>query len=343
MKRILFISNIPTPYQIDFFNRVSQKVKLKCLFLSQKEENRDWGLDLSDWAEVADPSCDWNYIKQLIKEFNPSTVVVGGYSLRYSLRTLVYCRINSIFFAYWLEPPLPSSFFKRILKHLWFRISVSNADKIIGIGSNSVKIYSQYNLNVINIPYSIEHERYLRKKIVSRNIKFLYLGQYIERKGIFPLLDAIETLPEGRYTLDFAGSGELKNKISEFCEKRKGVRLQEFIEPRDLPSFISGYDVLIAPSLHDGWAVVIAEALISGLPVISSPYAGAAVDLIKSEGKMKNGVVVEPNSREIAAEMLKYIEHYYDISVESDNAYLSCFSSLAITSKASNAFVSELK
>ena len=343
MKRILFISNIPTPYQIDFFNRVSQTVKLKCFFLSQKESNREWGVDLPNWAEVAPSSCDFSYIKQIIKEFDPTTVVVGGYSLRYSLRILLHCKVSSIFFAYWLEPPLPSSFIKRFIKRIFFRISISNADSIIGIGSKSVEIYSKYNPRVINIPYSIEHQRYFRRKTVPRNTKFLYLGQYIERKGIFPLLDAIEMLPTASYTLDFVGSGELREEIAEFCRNRKDVRLLGFIEPRDLPLLISEYDVLVAPSLHDGWAVVIAEALISGLPVISSPYAGAAVDLIKSAGKTKNGVVVEPNGKDIAEEMLKYINHNYDISAESDNAYLSCLNSMAVASNSASAFVSELK
>lgn len=343
MKRILFVSNIPTPYQIDFFNKVSGLADIKCIFLSRSESNRDWSLDLPCWAKICPPENSWLDVKKEIKKFRPTSIVVGGYSLRFSLRLLYFSKTNKIFFAYWLERPLPSASIKTVFKKLWLLTFVARANKIFAIGSGAQSIYSRYNERSVNLPYSIDLSRYSPKRGKKNKVRFIFLGQYITRKGVLPLVEAIQTLPQTGFAFHFVGSGALRDKIQSICERHVCVNELDFVEPESLPELLSNYDVLVAPSLHDGWAVVIPEALASGLSVISTPYAGAAVDLICSKGSLKNGMVIEPTKEALKAEILKYIDGTYDLERESRNAIISVSKSLAITDNAAPLFLEHLR
>ena len=64
-----------------------------------------------------------------------------------------------------------------------------------------------------------------------------------------------------------------------------------FVEPSELPAQLARADAFAFPTLGDTFGIVLLEAAAAGLPLVCSPHAGAARDLVE-EGE--TGFVVEP-------------------------------------------------
>lgn len=118
-------------------------------------------------------------------------------------------------------------------------------------------------------------------------VRVLYAGPASVRKGAHLLLDAWRRLGRLRGAeLHFFGINELPHVITDACPA--GVYFHGPVSSARMQAEYQAASVLVFPTLCDGFGMVLAEALSCGLPVITTPNAGAS-DLIK-EGS--NGWVV---------------------------------------------------
>jgi glycosyltransferase involved in cell wall biosynthesis len=129
----------------------------------------------------------------------------------------------------------------------------------------------------------------------------LFAGQFIPRKGVMILLQALAKLRLDRsdVAMLLLGRGILLNDIQEFLHSHnleKAVRILGYIQQADLPKYCAISDVFVLPSLYDAFPVAIHEAMACGLPIITTEMVGATPDLVKDG---VNGFVV-PHS-DIAA------------------------------------------
>jgi glycosyltransferase involved in cell wall biosynthesis len=111
---------------------------------------------------------------------------------------------------------------------------------------------------------------------------FLFLGQFIERKGIDLLIDAYHRYRECTlhpWELWCVGSGPLEKMI----EGVPGVRRLPFHPSAECARLMGEVGALILPSRWDHWGVVIHEATCAGLPIIASRGCGAIYDLVVEE------------------------------------------------------------
>lgn len=109
---------------------------------------------------------------------------------------------------------------------------------------------------------------------------FLYVGQFIERKGIITLLKAYTRYrqsAEHPWELWCAGAGPLRNAP----RGHEGVKLLDFLSPDELAGTMAQAGALVLPSQWDHWGVVIHEAASAGLPIIASNECGAVLDLVR--------------------------------------------------------------
>ncbi len=119
-----------------------------------------------------------------------------------------------------------------------------------------------------------KQENVERKSCSVQDVRFIFVGSLLKRKGIDLLVEAVEKLfDEGvDVCLDVYGPGTPELFISHRspCVNYKGV-----IPFGDAQAVIARYDALVLPSRHDGWGVVVNEALLQGVPVIVSDHVGA--------------------------------------------------------------------
>lgn len=126
----------------------------------------------------------------------------------------------------------------------------------------------------------------LRQKwnIQSEKMTLLFPSTGHKRKGIEPLLKALELLPQDRYELLIAGDELTKNKTP------PNVRCLGFVT--DMAELYAAVDFTILPSFYEPFGLVVPESLACGTPVIVSPFVGAKDLLNDSYGIVMPSVSV---------------------------------------------------
>lgn len=104
-------------------------------------------------------------------------------------------------------------------------------------------------------------------QIQPDKITLLFPSTGHKRKGLEPLLKALEQLPPERYELLIAGDKLPERKIP------INVRCLGFIA--DMAELYAAVDFTIMPSFYEPFGLVVPESLACGTPVIVSTYVGA--------------------------------------------------------------------
>jgi len=330
--KILFLSNIPTPYQLDFLGKLSEIAEVRAVFLWGREVNRDWSLSQKPWLRILsgeNEKADWKKLHTILAEFKPEYVLVGGYRLQLSFKLKIYCALKKVSFHYWLEKPLPAVGLRKLLRAVVWVTVLPFSKSVFCIGNEAVNIYRPFARKVFNLPYSIDSKRYKeRYGLPSKPLKCLYIGQYIARKGVPELLQAFAGLDMDQANLTLVGSGELQDLVKNYALKYKNINELGFVNPDQLPSVISQHDILLAPSRHDGWSVVVVEAMISGLPVISTSQTGAFIQLSRDANNMKLGNFCEVDADSIRDAVMDYVNYPEKVLNEGRAAKVTVMDSL---------------
>ena len=108
---------------------------------------------------------------------------------------------------------------------------------------------------------------------------FLFVGRYVQEKGIDTLVNAFKIYRDSiadPWDLVCVGKGPLASTI-----QRPGIDDRGFVQPEKLPALMSCAGGFILPSRFEPWGVVIQEAAAAGLPLLCSDACGATVHLLK--------------------------------------------------------------
>ncbi len=121
------------------------------------------------------------------------------------------------------------------------------------------------------------------KRKMSKNInkKLLYIGRYVDQKGLGLLWEAFLSLHQENpmWELHCVGTGE---KFDARLKHEK-VFHHGFLQPAELEPLILDATAFVIPSLFEPWGVVLHEMAAAGLPLITSDAVGAATTFV-SEG-----------------------------------------------------------
>ena len=138
------------------------------------------------------------------------------------------------------------------------------------------------------------------------NIRFLYVGQLEQYKGINVLLSALKQLsPDAPWQLDIAGDGSMAPELRKQRDQRVLVRGK--LSGDEVAAAMRSADILVMPSMcEENAPMVIAEAQARGLPVIATAVGG--VPEMVDEGK--TGALVRAGSADdLALAMRRVIQH----------------------------------
>ncbi len=130
---------------------------------------------------------------------------------------------------------------------------------------------------------------YEKRKSTPTAKKLLYVGRYLEIKGLRELWAAFAKLSDEfpEWELHCVGTGELWA-----CRAiHPKIIHHGFKQPRELAPHLVDAACFVMPSRKEPWGVVLHEMAISGLPLVASNRVGSASQFLKHG---KNGITFEP-------------------------------------------------
>lgn len=310
--KILFLSNIPTPNQLDFVEEVNKYIELKYVTLYSTEKGRDWNLSLNKHTTILNYKhklSEYVQFFKLLKEYNPDIVLVGGYSIYLSNFSYIYSLLYKKKFVYWLEKPNKSLGLKEKIKYIYFKTKFTffKPNLVLAIGRETVKYYLNFFKNVKNLPYSMNLEKYYNSSTEKNDIiNFLFCGRLVELKNIVNIIAAFKTVRSKNISLNILGSGELEDQLKKISKNDNRINFLGFVEPFEIYTIYAQNDVFILPSIYDGWALVINEAMASSMPIIGTKEVGAIEEYIIHK---QNGFICEIDENSIKEGLEFYINN----------------------------------
>ena len=188
--------------------------------------------------------------------------------------------------------------------HMWtYRWSFLTADQCIVLNREALLfLQMKYNLppdRVWFIPNGVGLEFFhVRSFSDGMATKLLFVGTWIDHKGIYYLAEAFEKvlqlIPEARLTI--AGCQEPEEKVRRcFAKAAQGaLEVWPFVARAEISSLYAEHEIFVLPSLMEGMPLVLLEAMASGMPVVTTESSGMT-DLVED---LHDGVFVIPGDSE---------------------------------------------
>jgi len=308
--KILYFGSVSSPYQNSFWKECSKFFEIENIYLSGKESGHEWQIPVEEFIYPLD--YDQSKLKSFfkltsnLKSNSPDVIVIGGYKMPFTLFLIFWYLFKKTKIYLWLERPFLRGTTRTLLRNIYFKFLSFFIDGIFAIGEDACEIYKPYFKDVFNLPYSFQLGRFKKKEPSEGDLKFVFLGQYINRKGVLELVNSFKDLPKNNTSLTLAGGGVLSEQINTLISSEQNIKNVGYLDYSDIPSFLAEYDVFILPSKHDGWGVVIAEAMAAGLFILGTKYTSACNEYILEK---KNGLFVETDKENIKRGILWCIEH----------------------------------
>jgi glycosyltransferase involved in cell wall biosynthesis len=165
----------------------------------------------------------------------------------------------------------------------WITCGVTATEYLLDLGVKREKIFqSQNSVDEEQFQAAVEPAWLLRPRPVV-----LYVGRFVELKGVRLLLDAVASLQRAgsEFSLVLVGEGREKQALEQRAVALglKNVHFQPAQPPEKMPSVYRSADLVVFPTLQDVWGFVANEAVLCGVPVLCSKYAGCAAELFPAE------------------------------------------------------------
>jgi glycosyltransferase involved in cell wall biosynthesis len=334
-KKVIFLSNIPAPFQVKFCEELnkSKYIEYNFLFCADNESNRPkhWETKLNNNCIVLKPVYFKNRrlylnpsIIKVLKQLNGDIIILGGLNIPTVIIANLYYKFLNKERCIFGEKMLPKNIIVKKIEKIFLKLLCGNPEYIFAVGEIAVKEYKEIfrKSKIFNLPYAADIDLNLRHKVRENvsSIKFLFSGQLIERNNPELLLKTFLKIKEKypKISLNFSGYGPLRDKIyqkihRELIESGEVKLLENHTNWEELSNDYLMADVLVMPTVYSGWGLVIPEAMASGMGIIAGKNMEAAKNLIQHG---HNGYLLSDiNEKELEKYMLKYIKNPELVSI----------------------------
>jgi len=328
LKRVLFLTNYPSPYRVQFFDELGKHMDVTVLFSdrieAKKHRSGSWFVRSEGHFRVVQLTkrlftlkgrdlC-WDVTKWLTREYD--AIVVCGYSTPTILLAMAWMRLKKIPFYMEMDGGLirQDSRWKLWLKRAlvgcadgWISSGRYTTEYLVHYGAKPDKVYtypfsSLREADLLQSPVSQEEKQQLRRELgIGAKKLILTIGQFIHRKGYDILLKAAAQVNEDA-VICFVGG----QPTEEYLQLQKelalnNVRFMGFMKKEELVRYYQAADVFVLPTREDIWGLVINEAMAYGLPVITTDRCVAGLELVEDG---VNGFIVPVKDVKLLAEKM---------------------------------------
>lgn len=298
--KVLFMTNIPSPYRVDFFNELGKFCDLTVTFTKKSFKHRDksWqnfnfknfkGIFLKGFQIKNKGVCFG--LKKIIKKGRFDKIICADFTSPTGILIINYLKRNKI--PYFLESDggyakSGKGFIEKLKKK-----TISGATGYFSTSKENDNYYLTYGAtedNLIRYPFTsldkkdiiekvptFKEKQELREKLQIKEEKVvLAVGQFVHRKGFDILLKASKNFNNsvGFYFIGGEPTEEYLNY------KADNIHFIGFKTKADLNEYYQMADVFVLPTREDIWGLVINEAMANGLPVITTNKCIAGLELV---------------------------------------------------------------
>lgn len=327
MKKILFATNIPSPYRVNFFNLLAEKVDLTVIYERATASDRQTEWKASNqraFTEIflnglhvgAESSLSLGFLKYLHRK-SFDCVVIGGYSSPTWMLAIAYCRLRRI--PYWITSDGALTHTDKGWKLLLKRFLIGGAKQCLCTSKVAKEYLTQYipQEKCHIFPFSSLYEKDILKKVPSHDEKLrlrqelglheshivICVGRYIHCKGFDLLLQAARSLNS---SIGFYLIGDIPpQELVDFKVKHNltNVHFLRFMPYDQLCRYYQSADLFVLPTRGDSWGLVVHEALANGLPVITTRNCVAGLEMIEAG---QNGDLINSDNAEELADSIRH-------------------------------------
>ena len=330
MKRVLFLTNYPSPYRVHFFDELGKYMDVTVLFSDRVEDikhrNAAWfeegnhgfrAVRLTPKFTFGRRYLCFDVLPWLKKEYD--AIVICGYSSPTAVLAMAWLRLCRIPFYMEVDGGLirKDSRLKHFVKkslvtmaNQWLSTGVYTTKYLVHYGAKEEKVIhypfsSLYQRDILERPVSAEEKKALRRELgIPETHMVLAIGQFIHRKGFDVLLRGAKNLDTN--TGIYIVGGEASEDYQKLREELglSNVHFLGFQQKEQLAKFYQAADLFVLPTREDIWGLVINEALAYGLPTITTDRCVAGLELIEDG---VNGYVVSVEDEKALAEKIQAV------------------------------------
>ena len=327
--KVLYLTNIPSPYRVAYFNELGKYCDLTVIFEKEGYITRDksWldykfenfkgfflpGIEIGLYEKLT-----FAFVKYLKKEKYDHVIVTNMGTLT-GVLAVHWMKLKNI--PYCIEGDGGIAGSRKGIKEKIKTGMISTAKMCFSTSKEHDKYYCQYGAmpnNIRRYPFTslhakdilaapIDNEEKLdikRKLGISEKRIILSIGSFIPRKGMDLLIKATSKI-RGDWGIYIIG-GEATEEYLELKKTYQNQNLYfiDFMKPEKLSDYFKAADLFVLATREDIWGLVINEAMAYALPVITTNKCVAGQELVKNG---ENGYIVESENIEELREKINIL------------------------------------
>jgi glycosyltransferase involved in cell wall biosynthesis len=327
--KVLFTTNIPSPYTVNFLNELGKYCIVDAIIEDETSSTRN-----TSWLKYEFINFNGIFLKGGVKYkdfiFRPSIteylskreydfVIIGNPLTPTGILALEYLKIKKIPYILHSEGGIAKSGVG--MKEAFKRHLLSNAILYFSttdIADNYFVIYGARKERIVRFPFTSLYERNIRRESITENEKkiikerlgikeskiIISVGRVIPSKGFDILLRALvkADLDSGVYIVGGQATPELQSILT--SSNLKNVHFVDHLTTDKVTDYYLAADLFVLATRNDTWGLVINEAMAAGLPVITTDRCVAGMHLVED---FKNGFIVPVENEVLLADRIKQI------------------------------------
>ena len=308
MKKVLFITNLPTPYRIDFYHELGKLCDLTVVIEARRSKDLhfNWNDDdiktfklhyLNDDL-LNEKKVNWNVLPFLSRD-KFDVIVISTYHTYTGMLCLAYLKAKNIPYVFETdggmiantESAVKKWYKTKLIKgaEAYFSPSMGSDDYLAYYGAKRETTYrypfsSLSDADILPHPLSHEEKIAIRQRLgINEPKMILGVGQFIPRKGFDVLMKAAKDMDRniGIYIVGGKPTEEYLNMQTEYSLTQ--VHFEGFKTKAELAEYFKAADLFVLPTREDIWGLVINEAMAYGLPVVTTNKCVAGMELLSDK------------------------------------------------------------
>ena len=303
IKKIVFVTNEPAPYRIPIFNKIAEMAgfNLHVVFCCNREPNRHWNLPPFKFEHTflrkRISTVKGRYIHNnldvipTLHRLAPDVIITSGFNPTH-LYAFGYALLRGIPHIPMTDGTLDSEKTLSPVHRMVRRFVYARSRAFVWASLGGKRLYESYGIledRSFQSCLCVDNAAYFQEsphETDEKKFDFIFCGRIESVKNpLFALDVALELAHriKRKVSILFVGTGSLEDEVKKTAALYPDLleaTFNGFAKQNDLPALYRSARLFIFPTLWDPWGVVANEACAAGLPILVTPHAGVAGELV---------------------------------------------------------------